>query len=334
MTKPLLEAAAVVVLLLFSIFPRAAADDAYITVPADARSAIDRALAHLAATQESDGSWQTAGRGDATACMSLAALAFMSDGHQPGRGRYGEVVAKALDFVLESSQESGLLEYGLPHHAMYSHGFSTLLLAEAWGTSDDPRIRDRLKKAVELILSTQNREGGWRYQPRVADADISVTVTQIVALRAAANAGIEVPRDAVERAVSYLKSCARRDGGFSYQPGSGASGFARTGAALVSFILAGKGDAPEVEAALGYLLKNRAKDERYYYYGNYYASQGMHLVGAAQWHEWYSFTARELVLRQRGDGSWHGQGEEKIQSTAMAVLVLTIPNGYLPIYQR
>ncbi len=122
---------------------------------------------------------------------------------------------------------------------------------------------------MDLIVRTQNREGGWRYEPKVADADISVTVCQIVALRAAANAGISVPRETVDRAIGYLKRCARPDGGFSYQAGSGPSGAARTGAGLVSLLLAGDTNAPEVQKAVTYLFNHKSGDDRFYFYGQY-----------------------------------------------------------------
>lgn len=332
MRKAALPAA--LALCVVSLVCAAAVDQSRVSIPPDARRAIDAGLDHLARTQNEDGSWDTTGRGRATACASLAALAFMSDGHLPGRGAYGETVARALDYVLASSQPSGLLEYGTPHHAMYSHGFSMLFLAEAWGAAGRSDIRDKLKKAVALTVRTQSRQGGWRYQPRVADADISVTVTQVVGLRAAANAGLAVPRETIDAAVEYLKSCANRDGGFSYQAGSGKSGFARTGAGLVSMLLAGERDLPQVPKAVEFLKKRREIDDNYYFYGNYYAAQAMHLAGGREWREWYDYISDDLVRRQRSDGTWHRSGEEKIQCTSMALLVLTIPNGYLPIYQR
>jgi hypothetical protein len=43
---------------------------------------------------------------------------------------------------------------------MYSHGFGTLFLAEAYGMSHRPELRERLHKAVRLIVDTQNAEGG------------------------------------------------------------------------------------------------------------------------------------------------------------------------------
>ena len=73
---------------------------------------------------------------------------------------------------------------------MYGHGFATLFLAEVYGMHPDPDLRQKLVKAVKLIINTQNDEGGWRYQPERREADISVTICQVMALRAARNAGI------------------------------------------------------------------------------------------------------------------------------------------------
>ena len=47
-------------------------------------------------------------------------------------------------------------------------------------------------RACRLIVNTQNDEGGWRYNPVPYDADVSVTICQVMALRSARNAGIEV----------------------------------------------------------------------------------------------------------------------------------------------
>ena len=80
-----------------------------------------------------------------------------------------------------------------------------MFLAEAYGMSRRPDLRKHLAKAVKLIVTTQNRDGGWRYQPQRQDADISVTVCQIMALRAARNAGLFVPHETIEAAVNFVK---------------------------------------------------------------------------------------------------------------------------------
>ena len=91
-------------------------------------------------------------------------------------------------------------------------------------------VLDKLQRATDLIISSQNDEGGWRYQPRPQDADVSVTVMQLVALRAAKNAGIRVPKRTFDLAIQYVKSCAMPNGGFLYQPGIGEDGYARSAA--------------------------------------------------------------------------------------------------------
>ncbi|HTE17654.1 MAG TPA: prenyltransferase/squalene oxidase repeat-containing protein, partial [Armatimonadota bacterium] len=198
-------------------------------------AAVKRALKYLATTQNADGSWGDSRNAD-VGIVGLCALAFMSAGHQPDRGPHGAVLRKATDYLANQSQRTGLIynpqaSAGPP---MYGHGFATLAMAELYGMTRRADLRDKLENAVALILRTQNGEGGWRYQPRVADADISVVICQIMALRAAANAGVRVPRETTARAIDYVKRCANNaDGGFSYMVNNRGSGQARTGAGVL-----------------------------------------------------------------------------------------------------
>ena len=84
-------------------------------------------------------------------------------------------------------------------------------------------MRAKLDKAVKVIISAQasepGHEGGWRYRPIAKDADISVTVLSLVAIRAAKNGGLEVPQHTIDEGVAYVKRCQdERTGGFCYQP--------------------------------------------------------------------------------------------------------------------
>ena len=97
---------------------------------------------------------------------------------------------------------------------MYGHGFATLFLAEVYGMYSDPTIREKLTRAVELIINTQNDEGGWRYDPKRNEADISVTICQVMALRAARNAGVFVSNETIDACVDYVKRSQNPDGGF------------------------------------------------------------------------------------------------------------------------
>ena len=124
---------------------------------------------------------------------------------------------------------------------MYSHGFGTLFLAEAYGMTHRPEIREKLQKAVRLIIDSQNIEGGWRYQPVRHDADLSVTICQINALRAARNAGLFVPKETVDACIRYVKQSQNPDGGFRYMLQAGAtSEFPRSAAGVVALQSAGR----------------------------------------------------------------------------------------------
>ena len=125
---------------------------------------------------------------------------------------------------------------------MYGHGFATLFLAQVYGMTKRDDIRRKLSDAIRLIVRTQNHEGGWRYQPRPEDADVSVTVCQIMALRAARNAGIHAPKSTRDRCVEYIKKCQNDDGGFRYMLEGSGSQFARSADAdehLLAALIAG-----------------------------------------------------------------------------------------------
>ncbi|MFO0891053.1 MAG: hypothetical protein U0790_18150 [Isosphaeraceae bacterium] len=143
---------------------------------------IQNGLAWLAKQQNADGSFGVGTYRGNIAVTSLAGLAFMSGGLTSGAA-HGPQIDKALAYVMENTSDSGAIAVASTstHGPMYSHGFGALF-AEAYGMTHRPEIREKLQKAVRLIIDTQNNEGGRRYQPRRADADLSVTICQINAL--------------------------------------------------------------------------------------------------------------------------------------------------------
>lgn len=320
----------------------------------EAEAAVQRGLAYLVRSQQADGSW-TDGQGPNLAVTGLAGLALMSAGHHPARGLPGRSVSRALDFFLSRSQADppGYLHGGSEidnHGQMYEHGFGTLFLAELSGmlpsADRQRRLRDLLERAVSITLQSQNRDGGWRYLPRVSDADVSVTVAQLMALRAAKNAGIFVPKETIDRAVKYIRGCQLPDGGFRYILGvdAGGSGFARSAAAIVGLYSAGIYDDPSIRRGLRYLQQftptirgNRdPRVERYYFYGHYYAALAMWTAGAAYWSDWFSAIRDDLLARCRTTpgGIWQDFGHGMAYATAMACIILQLPNNYLPILQK
>jgi squalene cyclase len=300
-----------------------------------ARKATARALAWLAAKQNSDGSWSEARYPHNPAITAFALLAFLSQGHTPDQGIYGKEISKGVRYLLSCSREDGYL-IGTRTGNMYAHGMATLVLAEVYGLTSDKNIKPVLKKAVDLIVGAQNRQGGWRYSPRPTDADISVTIMQVMALRAAKNAGILVKDEVLKDAIAYIRSCYNAEiGGFSYQPGQ-YPGFARTAAGVCVLQLTGEYKAGEIDKAVEYLKKNFDSRE-HYWYGHYYASHAMHQVGGKDWKEWYEKMNKTWLPWQKSDGSWSGSDRGTagpVYETSIAVISLSVPMNCLPIYQR
>ena len=306
-------------------------------VTVEQRLAIALGLAYLAEQQGEDGDFgRLSHYGPHVGITGLVAMAFMSDGHMPGRGRYGHVVEGCLSFVLAHRSESGLLAAETSHGPMYGHAFATLFLAEVYGMSGRSEVREALRKAVRLIVNTQNDEGGWRYQPVRDDADISVTICQIMALRAARNAGIYVDKAVIDRAIEYVRASQNPDGGFRYMLDSGGSAFARSAAGVAALQYAGLYRGDEIQRGLAYLRRFTPPQEQpvgHYYYGHYYASQAMFLAGDQAWSGWWPGIRDELLEKQSPEGSWRGQAGPEY-GTAMALIILQMPNRLLPILQR
>jgi len=309
--------------------------------PATARS-IEAGLSFLMTKQNEDGSFGSGAYGRNVAVASLCGMAFVANGSSPGRGPYGAAIDRTINFVQSQASESGLINHPASSNRgpMYGHGFATLFLAEMYGMSLHPQLRDQLSRATALIVSTQNDAGGWRYQPRRDDADISVTVCQLMALRAARNAGVYVPHVTVDRAVAFVKDCQNPDGGFTYRlDDGGESAFPRSAAALVALNSAGIYEGEEIRKGLEYLMQfppsaDAFGKKSYYFYGQYYAVQAMWHARGGYWEAWYPAIRDVLQRMQDGqDGGWPSPISREF-GTAMACLVQQMPQNYLPIFQR
>jgi len=327
--------------------------------------AIDKALEFLADRQITNaqatklrkpalaGSFNSSMRGN-TGISSLCVMAFLSKGHTPGTGPYGNVINKGLDYILSTSQSNGLLVS--PERSgrngsgpMYAHCIATLLLSEVSGMvspARQKRIDKALPKALALILSAQRvrkharNAGGWRYRPDSSDSDLSLTGWALMALRSARLNGAAVPTESIDDAIKYVMRCRTRDWGFSYQPG-GSSSPSRVGVGLLCLELCGRQHGSEVtKRAADYILKryhgNRHFSGSHAAYAVYYCSQAMFQVGGKQWEKWGDRLYTTLLNIQKKDGSWTLSGSRggSSYSTAMCVLAMTVSYRQLPIYQR
>lgn len=224
---------------------------------------------------------------------------------------------------------------------MYGHGFAALFLGEIYGMNpEDDRVRDALVRAVQLIQNSQNQEGGWRYNPVPNDADVSVTICEIMALRSARNAGIKIEKETIDRAVQYVRDCQNPDGGFRYMISAGPSAWPRSAAGVASLYYAGIYQDDAIDRGLEYLVRNASPDgagpgsQTHYFYGHYYAVQAMYLAGGDRWTKWWPAIRDELVAKQDDMGAWSDYQFGQAYSTAMSLIILQMPKRYLPIFQK
>jgi len=299
------------------------------------QTAVRHGLLWLAQNQNADGSFSN--NGSNAAITALAGLAFVAGGNLPDQGPYSHQTDLALHYILNQCQQSGLIAAPGDGSPMYGHGFATLFLSEVYGESGDPDLRGDLEKAIRLIVQTQNSEGGWRYQPIPMDADLSVTICQVMALRAARNAGVYVPIETINKAISFVHRLQNADGGFSYMLEMPGSAFPRSAAGVALLQYAGVYDDPAIPRGLAYLRQclpgTVANSQDNYYYGNYYGTQAMFLAGGDNWSTWWTAMSDDLLKRQQSDGSWNDSVGQSY-GTAMALIILQIPNRFLPVLQR
>ena len=319
------------------------------------RSACDKGLAWLASNQNANGSWTCkigyklyeeyhGEDGQDVGVTALCGMAYLGAGHTPGRGRYGRVVSRALDYILSCvREEDGYITSN--GSRMYSHAFATMFLAEVQGMAPRADLREKLKRSVNLIVGAQNKEGGWRYQPIPIDADLSVTVSTVQALRAARNTGIAVPLETIDRATEYIRRCATQFG-FSYQAAQDYHfndtriSYPLSACGVVALYSAGLYDSREIRSGLRYLTesRNRLRWSKYhYFYGHYYASQAMYLAdmkGAADFKEYYLRVRQEILDHQEETSGCWSDDVGRTYATAMACIVLQMPCEILPLFQK
>ncbi len=316
--------------------------------PLRAEDKVDEALArgtqYLVATQDPATGGIHNNMRHETAMTSLAVLAMAACGNQPADPTTeGKAMRKALDYVLrpEAQEQDGYFGQ-LDGSRMYGHGITTLMLSEMLGmgadAAQDKVIREKCRLAIDLILRSQkvaksdNNRGGWRYSPDSGDSDMSVTVWQTMALRAAKNAGFDVPKEAIEDAVGYIRRLYQPDtdrqgggktGGFGYQTKGREN--STTAEGLLAMQVCGQYDTEEVKGSSDRLLREGLRQgERWFFYTTYYYAQGMYQRGGRHAEEAQHVVPELLLPLQSREGWWEGiNGEERqggrVYATAMAM---------------
>ena len=279
---------------------------------------------------------------------ALCGMAFLAGGSLPDRGPHADAVQRTVAYIQGTAQENGYLSDAGTR--MYSHAFATLFLAEVYGTDATAKTKEALERAVNLIVDCQNELGGWRYNPFDTELDLSVTVCQLQALRAARNIGIRVPTGTIDKALAYVRASRVLRGpyaGLYYYKIHGRGQFEKpadyaiNAAALTALRSAGVHDDDLSDPVLTFLeaeyprLQDWYGGHYFYWYGNYYAAQAFYQSGGPRLRRWFARLAADLLASQESDGRWRNRtGPGDAFGTAVACILLQMPRQYLPIFQR
>jgi hypothetical protein len=222
--------------------------------------------------------------------------------------------------------------------SMYCHGMATLATAEAFAITRDARLRSSLERAVAYTVKSQHPAGGWRYQPGDV-GDMSQFGWQIMALKSAELAGIDVPPATYDRADRFLLSVgAGRAGGLASYRAKERPSRTMTAEALLCRHLMHESPSPAaVEEAWAFLDQESpgAAGCNIYYW--YYGTLALHLSQGPRWERWNAALQRELLMSQRREGALIGSWDPdrfwgayggRVYQTSLSTLCLEIYYRY------
>ncbi len=328
----------------------------------------DRGLEWLAKQQFRDGHWEANGGQFSSAMTGVAGTTLLMEGSTLREGKYADNIRRAVDWLLRHSQPNGLIgEVNAPNQGLgylYGHGFSILFLSQLYGEEDDADMRrkleDLLNRAVDFACKAMTSRGGWGYVSAADGNDFdegSVSVTQVQALRAARNAGIVVPKSAIDKVHEYLKKCTTDRGGLIYSLASGGGGERPTitVAAIASMFSTGEYDSKLAKRWIEFVKPQVPTDAAgsdqfgHSEYTHYYYGQVIYCLGEdgyaklfpdskpgdrLTWSKYKETFFEFLARRQNKDGSWSGTAIGQVWTTSCYLTILQLDKGTLPIYQR
>ena len=345
-------------------------------------AAIELGLEFLARYQKSDGSWSlesfdtshpqhAAQLQSDSAATGLAVLAFQGAGFNHREFKYAVQLNRAISWLIEHQAPDGGLyvdsdaRSNLSCH-MYSHAIATLALTEAYGMTQDPALREPCRKALDYIVATQHKAGGWRYyaDPARRETDTSVTGWMMMAMQSGRlvdlqvsektwkgiDSWLEVAHDPTSESLHRYNPYAENEGTAIRATGRVVS-HPMTAVGLLMRLYTGWNRTDQrMLAGADYLLSqlpgDRTNTQRDTYYW-YYATQVLRHVGGERWDRWNGQLHPLLINSQiqSGDmaGSWHpyepipdrwGGAGGRLYVTTMNLLSLEVNHRLLPLYEK
>ncbi|MDR0520273.1 MAG: terpene cyclase/mutase family protein [Planctomycetaceae bacterium] len=316
----------------------------------DINRVISKGLDWLVANQGKRGNWGTNGADGAypSAMTGMAGLALLSEGSTATQGKYAPNIRNAVDYLLKKARKNGLIGDDNDDHYTYGHGFGLLFLSQVYGEEEDESRREELidviTRAVKFCGLAQTKAGGWGYVSAKDGNDFdegSTTITQVQALRGCRNAGISVPKEVIEKAITYIHKCSIKDGaeGVQYNIQGGGGRPPISAAAIACLFNAGEYDDKFVpnllkycDRTLGANITNK-QDDGHWHYAHYYFAQVKYRQGDKEWKDYREKLFKRLVSEAGSDGAWSG-GTGRVYATAINLTILQLEKGALPIYMR
>lgn len=281
------------------------------------------------------------GRNSAT---GMALLPFLGSGQTHKEGAYKEKVRGGLYFLVQnmkSNNQGGatLADGG----SMYGHGICSIVLCEAYAMTHDRELMAPAQAVINHIVYAQDPVGGgWRYAPR-QPGDTSAVGWQLMALKSAHMAYLQVPPQTIANAVKFLDSV-QSDSGSKYGYTGPGAGLATTSVGLLSRMYLGwKKENPALQRGVEFLAKTGPSKGNLYY--SYYATQIMRHNEGEEWKKWNAVMRDSLVDSQEKSGhqkgSWFtGAGDHgadrggRHYCTSMSTMILEVYYRHMPIYRK
>jgi hypothetical protein len=277
----------------------------------------------------------------------MALLPFLGAGQTHELGKYQQTVADGLRWLCADQQANGSFR-SISGGNMYAHAQASIALCEALAMTGDPELLTPAERAITYIVQAQHSAGGWRYQPK-SPGDTSVMGWQILALRSAQAAGLEIPGSVFELAGDYLDTAQTDDDGglYAYMP-TGRRPQRHTPAMTAEGLLCRQytgwsREEPGLAIGARYLLSNlpdQANPNIYYWY---YATQVLHHLGGEDWSRWNERIRETLIAMQQREGhlagSWtprggHSDRGGRVYMTALAICTLEIYYRHVALYEE
>ena len=317
----------------------------------ETEKAVARALDWFSRNQEKDGRWSMDRHGGQRnhdfAATSFAVLCYFGWGIKHNEpGKFQKPVKKALKWLIENMGEDGDFTNGL-HNGMYDQGVATMALAEAYGLTQDPALKEPLEKAIQFIINAQNQKhGAWDYRPRSNRIDTSVSGWQLMALKSAHMAGIQVDDRAFKLSAKWLDTvgAGRHRGIYGYDHRQYKTEAMVATGLFCQQLLGVQPSHPRMQESIQHIQRKMPSENQGDFYYWYYACLSLYQNQGPVWDEWNErmkpIWLNLQVKTGKNAGSWEARGGRhmddmgRVITTALATLSLEVYYRYLPLYQE